>query len=398
MTLFGGKTNQPLAEMLRPRKLNEVVGQPHLAGPDGLIRKLLESGQLTSLIFWGPPGTGKTTLARIIARESGARFAEVSAVTTGLAEVRKIIAEAEAKQELGERTVLFIDEIHRFNKAQQDAFLPHMEKGTITLIGATTENPSFEVIGALLSRSRVVTLELLGRDELAEVLARGLKVVKKTIKPDAEELLIHFSAGDARVLLTGLETAAALAKKAISKDHIEQAMQQVGLKYDKKGEEHYNTISAFIKSLRGSDPDAALFYLQRMLAAGEDPKFIARRLVIFASEDIGMGAPYALTLAIAAFQAVERVGLPEGEYALSHATIALATSPKSRAVADAMGAAKQAMLNHPTAVVPLHVRNAPTKLMKDLGYQKGYKWQADFKPKRGFLPKPLKGQKFYMGK
>jgi putative ATPase len=380
---------------MRPKTLDEVVGQDHLVGKGGLISRLLEQKRLPSLIFWGPPGTGKTTLARIIAAESGARFAEVSAVTTGLAEVRKIIEEAKAKRKLGERTVLFVDEIHRFNKTQQDAFLPHVENGTISLIGATTENPSFEVIGALLSRSRVVTLELLGRDELGVVLKRGLKHLQRRIKPEAAELLTHFAAGDARALLTGLETAAALNRGVIGKKAVEQAMQQSGLKYDKAGEEHFNTISAFIKSLRGSDPDAALFYLQRMIQAGENPKFIARRLVVFASEDIGMAAPYALTLAVACFQAVERIGLPEGEYALSHTTIALAVSPKNRDVADALTASRQASQDFPAAKVPLQIRNAPTKLMKDLGYQVGYEWQPGFKPKGGFLPPELEGRKFY---
>lgn len=397
MTLFEMEAKAPLADRLRPKKLDEVVGQQHLVGKGGLVRQLIEKKQLASLIFWGPPGTGKTTLARIIARESDARFVEISAVTTGLGEVRKIIEEAKVKKSAGERTVLFIDEIHRFNKAQQDAFLPHVENGTIILIGATTENPSFEVIGALLSRSRVVTLELLGRQELAELVKRGAKELNRTVKPEAEELLIHFSAGDARALLTGLETAAGLGRGAITVKHIEQAMQQVGLKYDKQGEEHYNTISAFIKSLRGSDADAALFYLQRMLQAGEDPKFIARRMVVFASEDIGMAAPYALTLAVACFQAIERIGLPEGEYALTHAVIALAQSPKNRGVAEALALSRQAVKDHPSAKVPLHLRNAPTKLMKDLGYQEGYEWQADFKAKAGFLPAELKGAKFYKG-
>jgi putative ATPase len=396
MSLFEALTNTPLAEKLRPTTLDEVVGQEHLAGPDGLIRNLLKSGQLASLIFWGPPGTGKTTLARIIAHESGAHFAEISAVSTGLPEARKLIEQAKRQREAGQQTVLFIDEIHRFNKAQQDAFLPHVERGTIILIGATTENPSFEVISALLSRSRVITLELLGRDELMILLERGLKLLNKTMRAEARELLIHFAAGDARALLSGLETAAALAvKQSIGKKHVEQAMQQVSLKYDKKGEEHYNVISAFIKSMRGSDETASLFYLQRMLQAGEDPKFIARRMVIFASEDIGLAAPYALTLAVAAFQAVERIGLPEGEYALAHCAIALAQSPKSRKVADALSASRAAAKDNPTATVPLHLRNAPTKLMKELGYGQEYKWEADSKPDKGFMPERLEDLEFY---
>ena len=398
MTLFEDMAKVPLADKLRPEKLDDVIGQDHLVGKDGLIRQLLSNDRLVSMIFWGPPGTGKTTLARIIAKASGSHYVELSAVTTGLSDVRKVIKQAQGHFEAGQRTILFIDEIHRFNKAQQDAFLPHVEKGTIILIGATTENPSFEVIGALLSRTRVVTLELLGRDELMKLLERGLKSLKgKTMDTPVKELLIHMSAGDGRTLLNGLETAASLAKRKISKAHVEQAMQQVSLKYDKQGEEHYNVISAFIKSLRGSHTDAALFYLQRMLQAGEDPKFIARRMVIFASEDIGMAAPYALTLAVACFQAVERVGLPEGEYALAHTAIALAESPKSRAVANALSASRQAAKEFPTAQVPLHLRNAPTKLMKDLGYGNDYEWKADFKPDKGFLPRELNGAKFYKG-
>lgn len=399
MSLFSNSTNTPLAERLRPTKLEEVIGQEHLVGKEGLLRKLIENKQLTSIIFWGPPGSGKTTLARIIANKSKAKFVEISAVTSGIKEVKQIVSEAKKLRDLGESTILFVDEIHRFNKAQQDAFLPHVERGTITIIGATTENPSFEVIGPLISRSRVLVLNLLSVDDLVTLIDRAIKRLPgKSITVKAKQLLALMSAGDARVALNGLETAASLATSRIGVKHVESAMQQVSIKYDKNGEEHFNTVSAFIKSMRGGDVDATLLYLQRMLLFGEDPKFIARRMIVFASEDIGMAAPYALTLAVSAFQAVERVGLPEGEYALTHCAIALAESPKSRAVASALGKSRQAIKDNPSISVPLHLRNAPTKLMKQLGYNKDYQWQANFKPKQGFMPKGLEELKFYRPK
>jgi len=396
-SLFDESANRPLADRVRPQTLAEFAGQAQVVGEGQFLRTIIERGQPTSLILWGPPGTGKTTLARIIAAASNSAFAEISAVTSGLADVKKVIDQAKDRHRLGQNTILFVDEIHRFNKAQQDAFLPHMENGVITLIGATTENPSFEVIGPLLSRSRVVVLEPLSAADLADILGRAMSEFGgKTLTAEARDLLAGLAAGDARVALGGLETAAALAGNTILPEHITQAMQTPAAAYDKTGEYHYNLISAFIKSMRGSQVDAALFYLARMLEGGEDPKFIARRIVIFASEDIGPADNSALPLAVAAFQAVERIGLPEARLTLTHATIAMAKASKSRAAANALGAAVQAAHEHPAAQVPLHLRNAPTKLMKELDYGKGYKWQPNFQHPGGFLPDELADAKFYL--
>ena len=394
MSLFASY-DKPLAEQLRPKTLDDVVGQQHLVGPDGIIRKLVDQHKLVSLIFWGPPGTGKTTLARILAQGSGAAYEEISAVTSGLPDVKQVIQRAKERQQLGESTVLFVDEIHRFNKAQQDAFLPHMEAGTIILIGATTENPSFEVIGPLLSRSRVVTLKALTEEDIQNLLEKAVtQTPGSKLDDDAKRLLAHLSAGDARVALGGFETATRLSSH-VTKQTIELAMQRQALSYDKTGENHYNYISAFIKSMRGSATDAALFYLVRMLEAGEDPKFIARRMVIFASEDIGMADSSMLSLATQTFLAIERIGLPEGRIILSHAVVALSQAPKSRSAYDALRAAETAVRDNPGAMVPLHLRNAPTQLMKDEDYGKGYQWQADFKHADGFMPPELKNIRFY---
>ncbi|HSX43788.1 MAG TPA: replication-associated recombination protein A [Candidatus Saccharimonadales bacterium] len=384
---------EPLAEKMRPHKLGDVVGQSHLLESGQIIREIVDKKQPTSLILWGPPGSGKTTLARIIARETEADFVELSAVSSGKADVVKVVERAQANQRLGMRTILFVDEIHRFNKAQQDAFLPHVEDGTITLIGATTENPSFEVITPLLSRSRVVVLEPLSKVEIKQILKRTAKAERLTAKQlpaKSIDLLAELSGGDARVALSNLELARQLTEGAITPEVVETAAQKRVPGYDKAGESHYNIISAFIKSLRGSQPTAALYYMARMLQAGEDPKFVARRMVIFASEDIGLAAPAALNLAVSTFQAVERIGMPECQYALFHCASVLAKTPKSREVADAMSAALATAHEYPDLPVPIHLRNAPTKLMKDLGYGKGYKWQADFKHEAGFLPDELK--------
>ncbi len=389
---------QPLAEKMRPAKLDDVIGQKHLLEHGQIIRQIIERKQPTSLILWGPPGSGKTTLARIIARETGAEFVELSAVSSKKADVTRVIEQAQASKRLGKRTILFVDEIHRFNKAQQDAFLPYVEDGTIVLIGATTENPSFEVITPLLSRSRVLVLEPLSKDEIVAILKKTAKAEKlsaKRLPAKSIDLLAELSGGDARVALGNLELALQLSDKTVTSEIITTAAQKRVPGYDKAGEQHYNIISAFIKSLRGNDATAALYYMARMLQAGEDPKFITRRMVVFASEDIGLAAPAALNLAVSTFLAVERIGLPECEYNLYQCATVLAKAPKSREVANAMFAAKTAAREHPDLPVPLHLRNAPTKLMRELGYQQGTKWEAGFKHPKGFLPPDLSGLNFF---
>ncbi len=384
-----------MAEQLRPKTLREVIGQKHLLDKGALLEQIVANKQTVSLILWGPPGSGKTTLARIIAQETGADFIEISAVTAGIPDVKKIVERAAANQRLGMRTVLFVDEIHRFNKAQQDAFLPHVESGLISLIGATTENPSFEVITPLLSRSRVLVLEPLSKEDVIAILKRALKLQKASKRFDKKTLdyLAELSGGDARVALGNLELALQLTSGPVDIDTVKVAAQRKLPGYDKQGEYHYNLISAFIKSLRGSQADAALYYLARMLDGGEDPKFIARRMVIFASEDVGLSASAALTLAVSTSQAVERIGLPECRYNLFHCALVLAKTAKSRTVANAMERATAAARDYPNEPVPLHLRNAPTKLMKELGYQEGYEWKADFKPEQGFLPDALRNVK-----
>lgn len=383
-----------MAERMRPKTLDEYIGQNHLTKQGEIIREIIKKKQPTSLIFWGPPGSGKTTLARIIASELETDFVEISAVTAKKADVNQVVERARVNWNLNKRTLLFVDEIHRFNKAQQDAFLPHVESGLITLIGATTENPSFEVITPLLSRSRVIVLEPHSKADMLAILKRAIKLEKATkrVSKEAIGLLAEMSGGDARVALSNLELALQISEK-VTPETVKTAAQKRLPGYDKGGEYHYNLISAFIKSMRGSDVNATLYYLARMIDAGEDPKFIARRMVVFASEDIGLAGNGALALAAATFQAIERVGLPEGQYTLFHCAVALAKSKKSRDVADAMYKAMQAAKDFPDAQVPLHLRNAPTKLMKDLGYQKGTKWEADFKHPEGFLPEELKNLK-----
>jgi putative ATPase len=396
-----------LAYNLRPITFNEFVGQKHITSDDGLIKRIIKSNASFSLLFWGPPGSGKTTLANIIAREVNADFHAMSAVEAGKADLHKIIDEAKRNAKENVRTILFIDEIHRWNKAQQDGLLPYVEDGTLNLIGATTENPSFEVISALLSRSKVLVLKSLEPEELEIILDRALKdkvkglgKYQKKINKSAKELLIRLSGGDARIMLNALETAVTSYKqKEIDEKTIQDIFQtkSAGL-YDKKAEEHYNIISAFIKSMRGSDTDAALYYMARMLENGEDPKFIARRMIIFACEDIGMADRGALIQADEAFEAVHKVGMPEAQLILAYVVIYLSQAPKSRAVANALGKAKEAVYELPNEPVPLHLRNAPTKLMKNLGYAKDYTWGVNYVGPKGalpFLPNKLTGRKFY---
>jgi len=391
--------NRPLAERQRPESLADIVGQGHLVGPGKILHDIVVRKQPASLILWGPPGSGKTTLARIIAKETGAEFVELSAVTASKADVMKVINLAQQNQRLGMQTILFVDEIHRFNKAQQDAFLPYVEDGTLILVGATTENPSFEVVNPLLSRSRVLVLKPLTKQELVAIIQKAAKAEKisaKKLSAKNIDLLAELSGGDARVALGNLELALQLAGSgSLTREVIENAAQSRLPGYDKKGEYHYNVISAFIKSMRGSDASAALYYLARMLKAGEDPKFIARRMVIFASEDIGLAAPAALNLAVSTFLAIERIGLPEGQFALFHCATVLAKAPKSRAIADATALANNAADDYSDLAVPLHLRNAPTKLMKNLGYGSGTKWQSGFVHPKGFLPPELADLDFF---
>ncbi|HEX2230055.1 MAG TPA: replication-associated recombination protein A [Candidatus Binatia bacterium] len=392
---------------MRPRTLGEFVGQEHLLAPGKLLRELAQTGDLHSLIFWGPPGSGKTTLAQLLANAAGAVCVHFSSVSSGVKDLKKIFQEAEDLQRLGKRTVLFVDEIHHLNKSQQDNFLPYVERGIINLIGATTENPSFEVISPLLSRCQVLVLEPL-RDENIEAILnaaltdteRGLGRLNLFIEGHAREFLVRQSRGDARAALKALETAAALARKdkTITLRHAEEALQRAALRYDKAGEDHYNVVSAFIKSMRGSDPDAALYWLMRMLEAGEDPSFIARRMVIFAAEDIGNADPQALMLAVAAKDAVHFIGLPEGRIPLAQAVTYLATAPKSNSSYTAMLAASKDVEERGGLAVPLHLRNAPTPLMDKLGYGKGYAYPHDFPDhvaKQEYLPKELEGSRYY---
>lgn len=393
-------TQKPLAETLRPQQLTDFVGQTHLIGSEKPLTKLLQSDQIPSLILWGPPGCGKTTLAFLIAKSTKAKFHHLSAVLSGIKDLRSLIESIEKEREtlFQNHHILFIDEIHRWNKAQQDALLPYVENGTITLIGATTENPSFEVIGPLLSRCKVYVLESLSQENLKAIASSALQKMQRKIHDDALQFIINSSDGDARRILNTIEIAANLNKEKITLADAEAALQKKSLLYDRKGEEHYNIISAFIKSMRGSDPDAAIYYLARMYEAGEDPKFIARRMVIFASEDIGNANPAALGIAVHAFRAFEIVGQAEGWIPLAQAATYLATSPKSNASYVAYKNAKADVEEHGTLPVPLHLRNAPTSLMKDLGYGKEYQYAHDYKPeeiKHGYLPEKLLGKKYY---
>lgn len=387
----------PLAERMRPQTLDEVVGQDGVIGDGKILTEIVRRKEPVNIIFWGPPGTGKTTLARIIAREFEADFIEISAVTSGKKDVAHVVEIAKQNWNLKIRTVLFVDEIHRFNKAQQDAFLPHVESGLITLIGATTENPSFEVISPLLSRSRVVVIQPLSKDSIMEVLLRAIKAegAQKRVDIEAVAYLAELSGGDARSALGDLELALNISPEKVTIETVKEAAGRKVPGYDKKGDEHYNNISAFIKSMRGGDDSATLYYMARMLNAGEDPKFIARRMVIFASEDIGLAGNGALGLALDAFMAIERVGMPEGGIILSHVATALARAKKSRESYNAWAKAKEMADKTMNLPVPPHLRNAPTKLMADLGYGKDYKWEAGFKAEKGFLPDDIANVNFF---
>ncbi len=398
----------PLAERMRPRSLDELVGQEHLVGPGKPLRVQIERDDATSMIFWGPPGVGKTTLAKIIAETTKATFIEFSAVTSGIKEIKQVMVDAARAAEMHSRTILFIDEIHRFNKAQQDAFLPYVERGTILLIGATTENPSFEIISALLSRCRVYVLEPLKEDQIVTLLKRaladkerGLGALGLSADDDALELIASYSSGDCRSAYNALEVAVQLVQndKKLTKAVAVEAVQKRVLMYDKDGEEHFNLISALHKSVRNSDPDAALYWLGRMLAGGEDPLYLARRIVRMAIEDIGLAAPEALNLCLSAKDTYDFLGSPEGELALAEAVVYLALAPKSNSVYTAWGAVRDDIEHTRQEPVPLHLRNAPTKLMKDLGYSEGYRYahdEADKVADMDCLPESLQNRRYYL--
>ncbi len=408
-TFFENTSTQPLAARLRPQNLDEFFGQKHLLGEGKILRRLIEGDKISSMIFWGPPGVGKTTLARIIAKKTQANFIDFSAVTSGIKEIKQVMEQAENNRRFGEKTILFIDEIHRFNKAQQDAFLPYVEKGSIILIGATTENPSFEVNGALLSRCKVFVLQALKTEELTELLARavsdnrGFGGQNVDISQDLLETIANFANGDARNALSTLEMAIlngdiSADKITVTKETIEQCTSKKSLLYDKNGEEHYNLISALHKSMRNSDPDAAVYWLARMLEAGEDPIYIARRITRFASEDIGLADPRALEISVAAYQACHFIGMPECSVHLTQAVVYMSLVPKSNSLYVAYGKAKKDALKMLAEPVPLVIRNAPTKLMKELDYGKGYQYAHDAKDKltdMQCLPDSLLGTEYY---
>lgn len=408
-TFFDRMDSQPLAARLRPETLDEIVGQKHLLGEGKVLRRLIESDQLSSMIFWGPPGVGKTTLARVIARRTRASFIDFSAVTSGIREIRAVMQEAEKNRRFGERTIVFVDEIHRFNKAQQDAFLPFVEKGSIILIGATTENPSFEVNNALLSRCKVFVLQPLSEDDLTALLSRalidprGLGEQRVHIAPELLRSIAAFAGGDARTALSTLEMVALNGESdgdgvTVTTETLAQCTSRRSLLYDRQGEEHYNLISALHKSMRNSDPDAAVYWLARMLEAGEDPLYVARRVIRFASEDVGLADPRALEIAVAAFQACHDLGMPECSVHLTQAVVYLSLAPKSNALYMAYEAAKKDALTHLAEPVPLALRNAPTRLMAQLGYGKGYQYAHDAADKLTdlqCLPDGLTDRRYY---